>query len=180
MAEELAYRDEAAAGYDRAFAQPTLPSKQSGVRLTSVLRTEERAPSCRLRPVAGGITVAIDRGTLPRSEIGGTDRPLEGHDSPRPLEASCSDVRSPVRILNRTLRAGRPYVLELSHVRVGIRRIMSHPIDADDRLSQVTILIKPDRALYRLQVRRLDSGRNVGAADGLPTLDDARNRINDY
>ncbi len=78
------------------------------------------------------------------------------------------------------LRAGRPYVLELSHVSVRIRRIMSHPIDADDRVSQVTVLIKLNRALYRHQVRRLDSGVNVGAVDELTTLDNSRNCINHY
>jgi len=57
---------------------------------------------------------------------------------------------------------------------------MSHSIDANDRLSQVAILIKLDRAVYRLQVRRLDSGGNVGAADGLTAPDNSRNCINDY
>jgi hypothetical protein len=57
---------------------------------------------------------------------------------------------------------------------------MSHAIDADDRVSQVAILIKLNRALYRLQVRHPDSGANVGAADGLITSDNSRNCINHY
>src|SRR5579864_8123239 len=54
---------------------------------------------------------------------------------------------------------------------------MGHAKDADDRVKQVAILVKLNRAFQRLQIGGLDRRADVRAADGLTTFYNSRNSI---